>query len=155
MKRTLIILAAVITTTMACGQSRTGTFSLIPRVAVTLSNISKESMAFTSSVTNTDSPTKGKTKAGILAGLDLQYQATPMVAVSLGAFYAKMGCRYDDTDLSEAAPGSYDVFANNRFDLHYVSVPLMAHIYVARGLSVNGGVQASFLVDNNMYSGAT
>lgn len=155
MKRTLIILAAVITTTMACGQSRTGTFSLIPRVAVTLSNISKESMAFTSSVTNTDSPTRGKTKAGILAGLDLQYQATPMVAVSLGAFYAKMGCRYDDTDLSEAAPGSYDVFANNRFDLHYVSVPLMAHIYVARGLSVNGGVQASFLVDNNMYSDAT
>jgi hypothetical protein len=154
MKRTLIILAAVITTTMACGQSRTGTFSLIPRVAVTLSNISKESMAFTSSVTNTDSPTKGKTKAGILAGLDLQYQATPMVAVSLGAFLPRWAAD-TMTPTIGGSPRSYDVFANNRFDLHYVSVPLMAHIYVARGLSVNGGVQASFLVDNNMYSDAT
>lgn len=149
------MLAAALTTMLAYGQSRTGTFSVIPRVGITLSNISKESMAFSSSVTKTDDLMKGKTKTGIIAGVDLQYQAMPSVAVSLGAFYTKMGCTYDDTDLSEATPGNYDVYARNRFDLHYLSIPLMGHLYVARGLSINGGVQAAFLFDNKVKSDIT
>ncbi len=140
---------------LAFAQSRTGTFSIIPRVGVTLANISKESMTLSSLVTKTDYLMKGKTKTGIIAGLDLQYQAMPSVAVSLGGFYTKMGSTYDDTDLSEASPGSYDVYANSRFDLHYISIPLMGHFFVARGLSINGGVQAAFLFSNNIKSDLT
>ncbi len=155
MKRFSTIIAMLLTVTLANAQSRQGTFSVIPRLGVTLSNISHETLTVADAPSLPSVADKGKTKAGMLAGADLQYQATPTVAVSVGAFYAKMGCRYDETDLSEAVAGNHQVYYHNRYNLHYLSVPLMGHVYVAKGLAINAGVQASWLLDDKFIADVT
>ena len=39
--------------------------------------------------------------------------------------------------------------------MHYLSVPLMGHFYVAKNFAINAGIQASFLLSNNMHSEST
>ncbi len=155
MKRFYTIIAALALAAAASAQSRQGTFSVIPRLGVTLSNISKEMQPVLDAPSYVSVPSKGKTKSGVLAGADMQYQITPIVAVSLGAFYTQLGCKYDDTDLTEAEVGTHRVYKNTRSNLHYISVPLLGHFYVAKGLAVNAGVQASWLVDNSVQADIT
>lgn len=148
MKKTLVFIALVWSATTIKAQSNTGTFSVIPRVGVTFSNITKESMGFGLSSELQD----GKTQVGPVAGADLQYQALPALGVSIGAHYQRMGCTYDDTDLSKADAGEHTVYQNSHTYMHYLSVPLMGHLYVAKNFAINAGIQASFLLSNNTHT---
>ncbi|MBM6992137.1 MAG: PorT family protein [Prevotella sp.] len=150
MRKAFIILALSLASTHLHAQSPAGTFSLIPRVGATLSNITNESIMF-SSDPNTDT-NKGKTKLGMMAGIDLQYQFSAPLAISLGGFFQQSGCTYADTDLSGVTAGEYEVYQHNRTTLNYLAVPLMGHLYVAKDFSLNLGVQASFLLSNKMHS---
>lgn len=148
MKKTLVVIALVWSATTINAQSNTGTISVIPHVGVTFSNITKESMGFghSSDVQN------GKTQVGPVAGADLQYQAHPALGISIGVNYQRMGCTYDDTDLSQADAGEHTVYQNSHTYIHYLGVPLMGHLYVAKNFAINAGVQASFLLSNNMHT---
>lgn len=152
MKKALIFTLFAMAATCGSAQSSTGTLSIIPKVGASFSNIFKAEMGFGTNLSGNGGLQKGKTKLGLVAGADLQYQVLSPLAVSLGAYYQQMGCAFDDTDLSHAEPGAYTVFQNSRINLHYLAVPLTAHLYVARHLSLNAGVQFSFLLDNSLYS---
>ena len=129
-------------------QSTAGTFTVTPRVGGVLSNITKESSIFTGA----GRKSKSKSKLGFLAGGEVQYQATPMVGVSLGAYFQRMGCNYDNTDLTGVDAGTYTVLRNIYTNLDYVSVPLLAHVYVANNLSIDLGLQCAFLVSVKRHS---
>lgn len=146
MKKIFVCLGIALTVTMAKAQCPTGTFSVIPRVGATFSNITKKSMGFDSS----SDLYKGKTQVGVLAGADIQYQISQAVAVSAGAYYQRMGCTYDDTDLSKAGPGNHTVYQHSHTYLDYISVPVLGHLYVARNFAIHAGVQTSFLLNNTM-----
>ncbi len=149
--KSLLLLAIATLSAAAHAQPSPGTFSLIPRIGVTFANVSNDGIVF-SSTTNTSAVSGSKYREGFTGGVDLQYQATPILAISAGVFYARQGCKYKDTDLTGAMPESkYDVYSNCRLDLDYVQVPLRAHLYIAQGLSVNAGVQAGFLTNNNTH----
>lgn len=151
MKKALVFIALMWSATTINAQSNTGTISVIPRVGVTFSNITKESMGFGHS----SEVQKGKTQVGPVVGADLQYQAHPALGLSIGAHYQRMGCTYDDTDLSQADAGEHTVYQNSHTYMHYLSVPLMGHFYVAKNFAINAGIQASFLLSNNMHSEST
>lgn len=150
MRRLLFSLLAFMSAAIATAQPEAGTFSLIPRFGVAWSNISGEEMGFSTGIDG-EQLKKGKTREGVLGGVDLQYQAGEQLALSVGAFYARQGCKYDDTDLSGAAQGNYDVYNNCKTDLDYINIPLMVHEYLFEGFSANIGVQCGFLVHKNMH----
>lgn len=145
------VLAAALLPISASAQPKAGTFSLIPRVGVALTNISHDELGFATSDTYSAQTKSGKYREGLVAGADLQYQATDMLALSLGAFYARQGCKYKDTDLTSMAPGSYTGYSDCRTSLDYINVPVMAHVYVAEGLSLNAGLQAGFLISDKLH----
>lgn len=150
-KPLLLLAIATLSAAAVNAQPSPGTFSIIPRIGVAFANVSNESVVF-SSVSNPETISGSKYREGFTGGVDLQYQATPAVAISAGVFYARQGCKYKDTDLTGAVPeNKYDVYSNCRLDLDYVQVPLRAHLYIAQGLSVNAGVQAGFLTNNNTH----
>lgn len=150
MKTNALLLLCSMSLSGLHAQSPQGTFSLIPTLGATLSNITNESVVFGSSATTV--PSDGNTKLGVGAGIDLQYQMTPIVAVSVGAAFQQGGCTYHDSDLSQAAPGTYEVYQNSRTIINYLAVPLTAHIYVAQGLAVNIGLQPAFHLSNKTRS---
>lgn len=146
MKRIILSLAIAACAVTASGQPERGTFSIIPRVGVAIANISNESFVYDEKF----SSSTGKYREGLTAGIDVQYQASDMLAYSLGISFTRQGCKYDDSDLSTATPGNYTGYSNVRNSLDYLSVPLVGHLYFAPGLSLNAGVQVGFLLRSKL-----
>ncbi len=146
--KNIILLAVLCLSALSChAQKRAGQWSVIPRVGIAFANVSGEDDAYDPSGTLMDS----KVKVGVVAGADVEYQLTDILAFSVGAYYQRLGSRYKDSDLSDAAAGTYTVWANQRRHRDYLSVPVMAHFYVSPkllpGLAVNIGVQPQVKVN--------
>ena len=146
MKQYLIAIALLTVSAGMMAQSKTGTWALLPKVGVTIANITNNDLK----IVDTDGILKSKSQAGYQVGLDVQYQCADNLALSLGAFYASLGNRYDDYELLVQAPGEdkqalYDNYTDFHTTLQYVQVPLMVHLYAAPGLAIKAGIQMGVL----------
>ncbi len=144
MKNKLLLPALLLTATLASAQPAMGTFSVIPRVGLNLSS-NKGDVIYSSSGDETVANT-AKMKAGLLAGFDLEWQALPCVAVSLGACYSQQGCRYSNNSIliENGKTSKYKGFSDASTKLDYINVPLFVSCYVAQNLAVKVGVQLGF-----------
>ena len=138
MKRLILSVAAIAAAlATACAQPKAGTFSIIPKLGVTLAKVTGDDLHVSG-----DFSLSPKYKPGLLAGADLEYQATDRLAVSVGAYYSRQGEKYDD--YSEAHDMSTKKWSEMR-DLKnhhdYVNIPIMASIYGARNLAFKIGAQ--------------
>lgn len=146
MKKTLIILLLGIMALGAAAQEKIGAITVVPRVGVTLANMSDNNLVIEDIAT-----LKSKSKAGFVVGADVWYQATENVALSAGLSYSSLGCKYDNFDVLREQPSQtdeeikYTSYSDNYTTLNYVAVPILAHLYVAKGLAVKAGVQAGYL----------
>lgn len=142
MKRNIITTMLLILATMAMAQPKEGTFSIIPRVGVNFSTLSKNSYYVANGAEIVELSNKWKT--GMTAGADFDYQVLPRVSVSLGVFYTEMGCKYKNTSMETTnTPGKYWGVSNLQTKLKYVSLPLTMNMYVAKDLALKLGVQVS------------
>lgn len=147
-KKMALAALALMCATIVKAQQEVGTFSLIPRIGVNLSNISSNDVA---TDLTTSASIDSKHKAGMKVGVDAEYQATRSLAVSAGVFYSMQGCRFSDfsclNSIDQATKvQSYSGFNDFKEDRQYVTVPLMLHYYVAPNLAINVGGQLGFLV---------
>ncbi|KGI59711.1 porin family protein [Prevotella sp. S7 MS 2] len=145
MKRLVLFLALTAVFVVAQAQSHQGTFSLIPKVGITLANMANMGL-------NTyDGTLDSHFKAGFVGGLQGEYQATTHISVSLGAFYSMQGCRYSDYRIQVPIKVSEDEefigSHHHHINLDYVTVPLLVNYYATRGLAVKIGVQFARLVN--------
>lgn len=147
MKRKLILLSAVMAALGLHAQSEPGTFSIIPKVGVSIMQIDYNHVI--SADTGSPFSTHSKSLSGVTAGADVQYQITPRVAVSAGAQYAREGARFDDSDLTGLSAGTYTAYSNQQLCNDYLLVPVMAHIYLYKGLAVGVGIQPGFLLGSH------
>lgn len=151
-KHLLLPAIALLVAVAAKAQPGAGTWSLIPRIGVAISNISHESLGISANTAGASYSLESKYREGFVGGVDLQYQATTRLAVSAGVFYARQGCKYEDSNLTGFEPGNYTAFSNCRLNLDYINVPLLAHLYIAQGLSINAGVQYGYLASRKQHT---
>ena len=116
-----MIAAMMVATIAAKAQFEPGTFSLQPKVGFNLSEISAKDSKF---------------KAGLVAGLEGQYQINNWFALSAGLLYTQEGTKIKDSEL--------------KFNLEYLNIPVMAKFYVAKGLSLNAGLQLGFMTKGKL-----
>ena len=125
MKKIMMIAAMMVATLTASAQFEPGTFTLQPKVGVGFSEIVDDNAKF---------------KFGIGAGFEGQYQINNWFGVAAGVMYQQKGSGIDNFD---------DV----KINLEYIDVPIMAKFYVTKGLSLNVGLQPSFMtkakIDND------
>ena len=141
-------------------ESPIGKFSVIPRVGVSIANLSDNSLYLIGG--NTEE-LKSKNQAGFLGGVDVEYRASEVLGVSLGAYYARQGARWGDYEqaLDVNSGKSNDVrkylgVKNRHLNLDYVNVPLMVKAYVAPQFAIMAGAQLGFLCgDGKMLSEET
>ena len=117
MKKIMMIAALMVATVSAKAQFEPGTFSLQPKAGFVLSSVSGENTKF---------------KSGFAAGLEGQYQINNWFGLSAGVLYSMEGAK---------AKGDYE----DKLNLGYINIPVMAKFYVTKGLSLNAGVQLGFL----------
>ena len=132
------------------GQEREGTFSLIPKIGVSLSNVSGSEIYMGTSTI----PVKGRYNSRFVGGVEAEYQMLPTTSVSLGVAYMQQGCRYPDYEI-----GSFDGLTEGLEDmcnsLDYIQCPLTINQYLTEGLAVKAGVQFGFLVKSKFSYSTT
>ena len=116
MKKMMMIAAMMVATVAAKAQFEPGTFTLQPKVGVTLATISSDNSKF---------------KFGMAAGIEGQYQLNNWFGLSAAVMYSQQG----------AKAKNYDVKVNTE----YINIPVMAKFYVTKGLSLNVGLQPGFM----------
>lgn len=125
MKKIMLVAALMLSSVATFAQHAVGSFNLQPKVGVSIANVTE--------FKGTDP------RVGIVAGLEGEYQATDIVSVSAGVLYSMQGAKGNWGDL---------INATNRLD--YINVPIMANVYVVKGLAVKLGVQPGFNVSNKI-----
>ena len=111
-----MIAAMMVATLSANAQFAAGTFSLQPKVGLTLSEVSAND---------------ARTKAGFTAGVEAQYQVKNWLGVAAGVSYAQQGTKIKNYD--------------PKINLGYVNVPIMAKFYPVKGLALGAGIQPGFM----------
>ncbi len=100
-------------------QQAVGTWTIQPKVGMTIADLSGDNVKLDS-------------KVGFIGGAELEYQATDLVSISAGAVYSMQGAKVGDL----------------KCNLDYINVPILANVYVAKGLAVKLGAQVGFNVNS-------
>ncbi len=127
MRKTFFAVALALATTTSYAQNTVGALTIQPKVGINFANITKNE--------------NGSTRVGLAAGAELEYQATDMISVSAGILYSQQGCK-EDIKTEEA--GSVD----GTLKLDYINIPIVANVYVTKGLAVKLGIQPAFKVNS-------
>lgn len=130
MKKILLTAVMALITIVAQAQNtqrETGTFTLQPMLGA--------SFGYLSGDWNSELREKKKLIAGIVVGVEGEYYATKWLGISAGMNYTMQGWRLDYPERSVLTR------------LNYLNFPVMANIYVVKGLSLKTGAQFGWLLN--------
>ena len=117
MKKLVIMAAFALSSVGAFAQQAVGTWSVTPKVGMTIANLSGDVADV-------------KAKIGLVAGAEAEYQITDMISVTGGLFYSMQGAKFSIEDFGEA-----------KTNLDYLNIPVLCNVYIAKGLAVKLGAQ--------------
>lgn len=113
-----LMLFAAITATFA--QHRVGSITLQPKVGLNIASLTKNG--------------GGDPRWGFVGGAEFEYQATDILSLTAGVLYSMEGAKNKDSNTTLTTK------------LDYINIPILANVYVAKGLAVKLGVQPEFNV---------
>ena len=116
--------AMALSTVAASAQHAVGSFTLQPKVGLNIASLTKCDGA--------------DPRYGVAAGAEFEYQASDMVGISFGALYSMQGNKQNYNNAT----------VTNKLD--YINIPVLANVYVAKGLAVKLGVQPGFKVNEEV-----
>lgn len=121
-----LMLFAASTATFA--QHEVGSFTLQPKVGMNITNITNG---------NSDA------RVDFTGGLEGEYQVTDIFSLSAGVMYSRQGYKGKDYTGQEVSYKAAD------WKPSYINVPILANVYMVKGLAVKLGVQPGFMVDKD------
>ena len=139
MRRLFLLSLFVLSVFAVQAQPKWGTWSVVPHVGVSFANLTNDAIHVADNRIS-----HSQTRIGFSGGADVYYQLTDKLALSGGVAYTQAGCNFEDVP-ADLSARSGTVFHDSYFNLGYVDVPLLAHVYVSKGLAFSVGCQSSFL----------
>ena len=118
MKKVLYLIVFMFLTLNSFAQNEVGKISIEPQIGFNVSNLTKASL---------------NSKIGFCGGVNIEYQVTKPLSMSLGTIYSVEGAKDGQAKLSPA----------------YINIPLRVNFYVTDNLSLNTGVQLGVNVADN------
>ena len=122
MKKLLVMAAMVLSSVGAFAQYNAGDVTIQPKVGLSIADY-----------TDADN---SKTRAGVVAGAELEYHVSPMFGLSAGLLYSMQGCKHDEDKATVTLKNDY------------INIPVLANVYVAPGLALKAGLQPGFKVSS-------
>ncbi len=124
MKKVLVVAALMFSSVATFAQHAVGSFNLQPKVGVSIANLTDNNSS--------------DARVGLVAGVEGEYQASDIFSVSAGLLYSMQGAKFD----------AFGAKSTEKLD--YINVPIMANVYVVKGLAVKLGVQPGFKVNDKL-----
>lgn len=121
----LMALMAFIATTTSFAQWSVGSITVQPKIGINGANITDAD--------NSDS------RIGLVLGGEFEYRVSPIFSLSAGALYSMQGCKGTAED-DDGNTGDVSL------KLDYINVPILANVYVVKGLAIKLGIQPGFNV---------
>ena len=122
MKKLFVMAAMGLSSVGAFAQYNAGDITIQPKVGLSIADY-----------TDVDD---SKTRAGVVAGAELEYHVSPMFGLSAGLLYSMQGCKYDEDKATVTLKNDY------------INIPVLANVYVAPGLALKAGLQPGFKVSS-------
>ena len=129
MKKILLMAVVMLASVASYAQQAVGTFTLQPKIGMNVASLTKSDGA--------------DPRIGLAAGVEAEYQATDIFSISAGIIYSMQGNKYDYDVL-----GKKTVTKTNKLD--YINIPILANVYVVKGLAVKLGIQPAFKVNDQI-----
>ena len=124
MKKLFLMAVAALMAITSVKAQNPGEFYLKPMVGGTLATTTGDS--------------DNKMKFGFVGGFDLGYDFSENFALTLGALYTMQGAKND-------------IGGDGKMD--YINVPLLANVYVTKGLAIKAGPQVGFMTRAKLNGG--
>lgn len=128
MKKILLMAEWMLASVASYAQQAVGTFTLQPKIGMNVASLTKCDGC--------------DPRIGLAAGVEAEYQATDIFSVSAGLIYSMQGNKAKEEGVTLTTK------------LDYINIPILANVYVTKGLAVKLGVQPAFNVsDKQKLSG--
>lgn len=118
MKKIILMAALLLSSVATFAQHEVGAFTLQPKVGINIANLTDADGA--------------DPRVGFVGGVEGEYQATDIFSISAGLLYSMQGAKAD----------------NETLKLDYLNIPILANVYVVKGLAVKLGIQPAFNVNS-------
>lgn len=99
-------------------------FTLQPKIGMNVASLTKSDGA--------------DPRIGLAAGVEAEYQATDIFSISAGLIYSMQGNKYEEKGITSTQK------------LDYINIPILANVYVVKGLAVKLGIQPAFNVSDKV-----
>ena len=128
MKKILLTAVVMLASVASYAQQAVGTFTLQPKIGMNVASLTKSDGC--------------DPRIGLAAGVEAEYQATDIFSISAGLIYSMQGNKYEVKSVT----------ATQKLD--YINIPILANVYVVKGLAVKLGIQPAFNVSDKVkFSG--
>lgn len=128
MKKILLMAVVMLASVASYAQQAVGTFTLQPKIGMNVASLTKCDGC--------------DPRIGLAAGVEAEYLATDIFSVSAGLIYSMQGNKAKEEGVTLTTK------------LDYINIPILANVYVTKGLAVKLGVQPAFNVsDKQKLSG--
>ncbi len=128
MKKFILMAAVMLSSAAAFAQHAVGAFTLQPKVGLSIASLTKSDGA--------------DPRFGVVAGVEGEYQATDIFSLSAGVLYSMQGNKYSGSVLGESGSVTQKI--------DYINIPILANVYVVKGLAVKLGIQPGFKVNDDI-----
>lgn len=129
MKKILLTAVVMLASVASYAQQAVGTFTLQPKIGMNVASLTKCDGC--------------DPRIGLAAGVEAEYQATDIFSVSAGLIYSMQGNKAKAEGVTQTTK------------LDYINIPILANVYVTKGLAVKLGVQPAFNVSDKVkFSGS-
>lgn len=124
MKKISLMAVVMLASVASYAQQAVGTFTLQPKIGMNVASLTKCDGA--------------DPRIGLAAGVEAEYQATDIFSVSAGLIYSMQGNKAKEEGVTQTTK------------LDYINIPILANVYVTKGLAVKLGVQPAFNVSDKV-----
>ena len=120
MKKSILFITALCMVLLCHAQPEVGTLSIQPKVGINVAKITHG---------HGSDP-----RVGVAGGIELQSQVTNYLGISYGILYSMQGAKDEENDVTTT------------IKTDYVNVPILANVYLYKGLALKAGIQPGFNV---------
>lgn len=153
MKKFFMMAALMVVAVSANAQFEPGTFSIQPKLGANISWLSNTPNMALDNLGNKKIELDKSPIAGALVGVEAEYQLANMFSLAAGLNFSMQGSGWSDFD--EKIDDVKFEIKDNKMNLSYINVPVVANVYLFKGFAIKAGVQVGFLVRANYEVTAT
>ena len=153
MKKFIMMAALMVVAVSANAQFEPGTFSIQPKLGANISWLSNTPNMPLGEFDNKYIELDKSPIAGALVGVEAEYQLANMFSLAAGLNFSMQGSGWSDFD--EKISDVKIEIKDNKMNLGYINVPVVANVYLFKGFAIKAGVQVGFLVRANYEVTAT